>query len=764
MRSLTWFVILQSALSTGLVVLLWLLHARLGREPFFKWWALGWAMFAFYVTLGAGAQPLSAEWTASKVLLLGLAALCGYLQPVFLTFGAISLRAPAQPGRFWRAAGMVIGAAGGLTVFAASIPLADPVASFCLRLGPRAWALVGAAIFAAAVFLRRAPGSTAGPATAVACLLFALVQSVYGVAATGRLLIGESAPLADVFTTGETLRATLFVADLLTAYGICLGLGLLLFEEHRRSMQALEESLRLRREALEENAVLQAEISERRRMERALRLSEAKFAAAFRANPCSVAISRLDDGRILEVNDGCEQQTGHLRSDVIGRTPQELDLWVDPSARNAIVAELNAGGKISNREVRWRSKSGRELTMLFSADTITMDEEPCLLSVAMNITEHKQVEARHHAILRALPDWIFLTSRQGVFLDCHVKDRRHLLADPETFIGKTLHEVLPPPLAEDLSRLNDHVIVTDSAGTLEYSVAVHGELRHYEVRAVRCDDDRVLSIVRDQTDAKRSELKVHELRRELAHMGRVTALSAMTGSLAHEICQPLTAMRTTAQAALRLLAMPNMQITQVRDALGDIIADSERAADVIDRLRSMLRSEAPRRAPVDLNVAVEEVLRLVQFELKEKGIVLALDLQTGLPPVLGDRVQLQQIVLNLLINASDAVEGQAEEARRIELRTAAHDGFVTLAVIDRGVGLPDEQIGRVFEPFYTTKSGGMGLGLWICEMIAEAHDGRISVEANHGRGATFTLRLVALEAAAQDAAVAGVAGAASLQP
>jgi signal transduction histidine kinase len=144
--------------------------------------------------------------------------------------------------------------------------------------------------------------------------------------------------------------------------------------------------------------------------------------------------------------------------------------------------------------------------------------------------------------------------------------------------------------------------------------------------------------------------------------------------------------------------------------------------------------------------------------------VLALDLQTGLPPVLGDRVQLQQIVLNLLINASDAVEGQAEEARRIELRTAAHDGFVTLAVIDRGVGLPDEQIGRVFEPFYTTKSGGMGLGLWICEMIAEAHDGRISVEANHGRGATFTLRLVALEAAAQDAAVAGVAGAASLQP
>ena len=754
MRSLTWFVILQSALSSGLVVLLWLLHARLGRGPFFKWWAWGWAMFALYLLLGAQAQPLSADWDGAKVFVLALAAVCGYLQPVFLTFGTISLDAPALPSRFWRAAGLALGVAAGITAFAASIPMADPIASFCLRLAPRAWALVAASIFAAVVFVRRVPRSTAGPATAVAWLLYALVQSAYGVAATGRLLLGESAPLAGVFTTDATLRATLFVADLITAYGICLGLVLLIVEEHQRSMHALEDSLRLRREALEENAVLQAEVSERRRIERALRVSEAKFAAAFRANPCSVAISRVDDGRILEVNDGCEQQTGHLRSEVIGRTPQELDLWVDPSVRAAIVAELRAGGKISNREVRWRSKTGRELTILFSADTITMDDEPALLSVAMNVTEHKQVEARHHAILRALPDWIFLTSRQGVFLDCHVKDRRHLFAEPVTFIGKTLHEVLPPPLAEELTRLNDLVATTDSAKSLEYSVPIHGELRHYEVRAVRCDEDRVLSIVRDQTDAKRSELKVDELRRELAHMGRVTTLSAMAGSLAHEICQPLTAMRTTAQAGLRLLALPHVQISQVREVLDDIIADSERAADVIERLRSMLRSEAPRRAPVDLNVAVEEVLRLVQFELKEKDITLALELQPGLPPVLGDRVQLQQIVLNLLINASDAVEGEAGEARRIKLRTSAHDGSVTLAVIDRGPGLADEQIARVFEPFYTTKSGGMGLGLWICEMIAEAHDGRISVESNHGRGSTFSLRLSALREPMHDAAVA----------
>jgi PAS domain S-box-containing protein len=743
-RSLTWFIILQSALSIGLVVLLWLLHFRLGRGPFFKWWAWSWATFALYLSLGMQAQPLSAEWTGWTALLVVMATVAGYLQPVLLAFGALSLRAPALPDAFWRNAGLALGVVGGIAVFSASLQFADPIESFCIRLAPRAWALAAASVFAAVVFLRRGPRSTAGVATAVACLLFTLVQSAYGLAATGRVVVGETAPLAGIFAADVTMRSTLFVSDLVIGFGICLGLVLLLVEEHQRSIRALEESLQQRREALEQNAVLQAEIGERRRMEKALRLSEAKFAAAFRANPCSVAISRLEDGKILEVNDGCEQQTGHLRADVIGRTPQELDLWVDPSVRTAIVAELKAGGKIANREVRWRSKSGRELTILFSADTIVMDDEPCLLSVAMNVTEHKQVEARHQAILRALPDWIFLTSRQGVFLDCHVKNRRHLLAEPETFIGRTLHDVLPPSLADDLARLGERVATTDTAGTLEYSVPIDGDLRYYEVRAVRCDGDRILSIVRDQTDAKRAELNVNELRRELAHIARVTTVSAMAGSLAHEICQPLTGMRTTAQAALRLLGPSDLQLTQVREALGDIIADSDRATAVIERLRSMLRSEPARRAPVDVNYAVEEVLRLMHFDLKEKGIRLTRELQPGLPPVMGDRVQLQQVVLNLLINACEAVEMQGDGDKRVGLRTSSQGGHVTLAVIDHGVGLAQDQIGRVFEPFYTTKPEGMGLGLWICEMIAEAHDGRISVEPNDARGVTFSLRLPVL--------------------
>jgi PAS domain S-box-containing protein len=867
LRTLSWFVILQSSISAGLVALLWLLHARLGRRPFFKWWAWAWAMFALYLALGAQAFPLSADWSRSKAAALFLATLCGHLQPVLLIFGAVSLQTPQWPARRWRIAGLALGLAAGTIAFATSLAFANPIDSLCVRLAPRAWALGAAAALAVVVFVRRARGtrSATGWATAGACLLYTAVQAAYGVAATGRLVAGDAAPLAAVFAADASLRAQLFLFDIITAYGICLGIVLLLVEEFQRSMQSLGESLRLRRQALEENAVLQAEIHERRRVERALResedryrdlvehsedlicthdleghilsvnaaparilgydtdeitgrliqdfvvpeeralytqyvagivrdgaargsvtvltregdpriwefrntlrtegvpspvvrgmahdvtervqaeralrLSQAKFAAAFRTNPCSVAISRLEDGRILEVNDSCEQQTGYLRSEIIGRTALELGLWVDQSARAAIVAELKAGGKVSNREVRWRSKAGRELTILYSADTITMDDQTCLLSVAMDITAHKQVEARHRAILRALPDWIFLTSRQGVYIDCHVKDRRYLLAEPEAFIGQTLHDTLPRALADDLTRLTELVARTDETGTLEYSVPVRGEVRHYEVRAVQCEEDRILSIVRDVTEAKRTELHVHELRRELAHISRVTTLSALAGSLAHEICQPLTGMRTTAQAALRLLVQPDTHRAQLREALCDIIADSERAADVIQRLRSMLRREPSGRAPVDLNLAVEEVLRLLQFDLKEKSIALTLELQPDLPPVLGDRVQLQQVVLNLLINACDAVESQLDGSRRIQVRTSSQHGAVTLAVTDHGIGLADEQIGRLFEPFYTTKSDGMGLGLWICEMIMADHDGRISVKPNGGPGVTFSFEL-----------------------
>jgi PAS domain S-box-containing protein len=407
------------------------------------------------------------------------------------------------------------------------------------------------------------------------------------------------------------------------------------------------------------------------------------------------------------------------------------------------VARLKEHGKVVNQEVRWRSKRGDELTVLYSADTISMGGQSHVLSVALDITAHQQVEVRHRAILRALPDWVFLMSADGVFLDCHVKDREYLLAEPEAFIGRHVTEVLPPELAANLTRLFEQVARMDQPGTFEYFVPVGGQLRYYEVRAVRCND-RILTIVRDVTEGKRAEHQARDLRQELAHISRVSTLAALTGSLAHEIRQPLAAIRTNAQAARRLIGQPGPDVDELRDALADIIADSQRANDVIERVSGLLRREAPVHAPVDLNAGLDEVVKVLRADLVARRISLTVELAPDLPRVFGDRVQLQQVALNLLMNACDAVEHQHDETRRISLRTSVDENSVVVSVSDQGAGLTDEEVARAFEPFFTTRVNGMGLGLPICQMILDLHDGALEAAPNDGRGMRFSFRLPAL--------------------
>jgi PAS domain S-box-containing protein len=873
LTSLRWFATLQTLISAGLVTVLWVLYLQLGRRPFFKWWARAWTLFAAYLLLGLLTLPLSAGWNGSRAALALAATICGFLQPVLLVFGAISLRDPAFPTRRWQTLTVAAALAAAVAGFAVSLSVQHPVDSFSVRLAPRALALACASLFCFVVLVRgrREGGAWAYPLTGLSYLAHGLVQGLYGLAAIGRLTFGADAPFAALFDGEATLRPRLFLLDVTSAYGICIGMVLLLIEDFKRSTKALEENLRLRREALDENAMLQAEIKERRRIEGALRdsedryrdlvehsedlicthnlsgqilsvnaaaarnlgyqpdeltrltvqellvpgraddferyvevikssglgqglltvvtrggeqriweyrntlrtegvptpvvrsmardvterivaerahrLSEAKYLAAFRATPCSVAISSLEDGHVLEVNDACERQTGYARSEIIGRSTLELGLWVCPNDRADIVDELKAIGRVSNREVRWRAKNGDELTILYSADMLRMHGQDFMLSVALDITSHKQVEARHRAILRALPDWMFLVNNEGVFLDCQVKDTTYLLAQPEAFIGRAVKDVLPPALAEDITRLFDRVARTDEAATLEYSVPGQEGVRYYEARAVRCDQDKILSLVRDVTEGKRAELQAIKLRQELAHIGRVTTFAALTGSLTHEIRQPLTAIRTNAQAALRLISeSPGMN--ELRNALADIVAESQRAADVMVRVGTMLKRDAQRHASVNLNAAVTEIAKILRADLLARRIRLKVDLEAGLPEVLGDRVQLQQVALNLVMNACDAVKDQPDGSRIVSLRTSSQDATVTVSISDNGPGLTSEELSLVFEPFYTTKLDGMGLGLPICEMIMHVHEGTLAAERNPDGGMTFSFSLGVRQSAA----------------
>ncbi len=537
-------------------------------------------------------------------------------------------------------------------------------------------------------------------------------------------------------------RPQLFLLDLVNVYGTCIGLVMLFVEDYQLSQQALQESVDRRRQVAGENLALQEEIEERRRAERALQRSEEKFAAAFRSNPCAMAITRFPDRRIIDVNDVCVRQWGYARSELIGSSSDELGFWVVPEDRASVIAELDASGRVATREIQWRTKSGRVVTVLYSADTLEIEGERCVLSVAEDITARKQAEARHRAVLRALPDWIFVLSADGVFLDFHAKEPERLAAPPETFLGKRMHDVLPPDIADGLLRCFERAMSSEDTATLEYSLASLGEVRYFEARVVRCDTDKVLSIVRDITERRRAELQARELRDELAHVGRVTTLAALTGTLAHEINQPLAAIMTNAQAATRLIAAPVPDLVELRAALADIVSDNQRAADVVRRLRSLLKKDTSEYTAVNLNASIDEVIKVLQSDIVSRRITLDLELAPNLPRVLGDRVQLQQVMLNLLMNAFEALENV--DIKRVILRTDADDVTVGVSVIDYGVGLTDEQLPRMFEPFYTTKADGMGLGLAICQTIMNAHDGTVAVQRNVERGTTFSFSLPAL--------------------
>jgi signal transduction histidine kinase len=232
-------------------------------------------------------------------------------------------------------------------------------------------------------------------------------------------------------------------------------------------------------------------------------------------------------------------------------------------------------------------------------------------------------------------------------------------------------------------------------------------------------------------------------RAELAHLARVSLMGELSGSLAHELNQPLTAILSNAQAAQRFLQAPTPNLAVVNEILADIVADDRRAGSVIQRLRAMLKKgEAPFQR-IQVGDVVNEVLRLVRADLVAHDVTITTDIADDLPAVEGDRIQLQQVLLNLIVNAADAMAGLTPHHRQILVRVSVGARTVEVAVTDNGKGVPPDQLGRIFEPFVTTKSEGLGMGLAISRTIIEYHDGRLWAGNNADYGATFHVSLPA---------------------
>ena len=468
------------------------------------------------------------------------------------------------------------------------------------------------------------------------------------------------------------------------------------------------------------------------------------------------------DGTLQDVSPSCERISGytpqqfmdnpHLYREII--IPEDQDVWekhYHDSRKEPKAREIQFRIRRRDGSIRWIEHTcqpvignqGAFSGFRASNQDITDRKRS---EIALQKSEKNLTEAQRFAKLGNW-QWDILTNRlewsdeifrilgltphqfsatYGAFFErVHPDDRNTVKA--------AMNQVLEEPSAEyDIQ----HRIVKPD-GSLIF-VHDHGKVTFDE----NGKPVRMIGTIQDISAVKTLEAESQRLRIELIHLDRMTTMSAMIPAIAHEINQPLTAILSNAQAALRFLRRDQPDLDEVEEALCDIAKDDKRAAEVILRLRMMLKGEKPIFEAFDLNAAIEEVIKFVHSEIVVLNVLLTKDLKSNIPTLYGDYIQMQQVILNLLINALDALKEQPEDTRRILLSTrVAGSDDVTVTITDSGPGIDPDRIETIFNPFYSMKPQGMGMGLPICRYIIEAHGGHLRAENHPDGGATFTIRL-----------------------
>ena len=483
---------------------------------------------------------------------------------------------------------------------------------------------------------------------------------------------------------------------------------------------------------------------------------EARIQRLVNADIIGIVIWNIE-GQILEANDAFLRMVGYDREDLAsGRlswtdlTPPEWDF------RNAkTVREVRMTGTAQPFEKEYFRKDGSRVPVLIGSASFEKGGNQGVAFV-LDLTERKVAEAalrdseeQWKAVFENNPTMYFMLDPTGTILSVNPFGAQQL--------GYTTDQLIGRPV-EILFHEDDRDYALRSASKcLEHP----GRTVSWELRKIRKNGDMlwvretaramviknrpvVLVVCEDITEGKRAAEALRETQMQLTHANRVATMGQLTASIAHEVNQPIAATVGNAQAALRWLAAEPPNMDEVRQALGRIVRDGDRAGAVVGRVRALIKGAPPRDDRVEINGAIREVIDITRDEAMKSGAVVQTELVEGLPLIRGNRVELQQVILNLIVNALEAMSGMSEGSRelRIGARTTG-SGDVLVAVCDSGLGLAEADLEHLFKAFYTTKPSGLGLGLSICRSIIEAHGGRLWASANAPRGAVFQFTLPA---------------------
>jgi PAS domain S-box-containing protein len=513
-----------------------------------------------------------------------------------------------------------------------------------------------------------------------------------------------------------------------------------------------------------ENARLHTELvienRERQQAEEALRASEERWRSLFEKVPVGVMLVD-QEGRYLAVNQAFEIMLGYSEAELHGLSPSEITHEDDRAVTKAILAARAAGDRRTHRrEKRYRGKDGRVIWADVSSFHVPVARGTPLQAVfAADITHRKQAEEalRRSEAYLAQAQQISQTGSwywnvQTGEVRWSAEHYRIFGYDPATTKPSLaiFTERMHPEDRPDMELTVATSVAEKAQFQREYRIVLpDGSVKHLlsmgRPGMTGSGDLEYVGTVMDITrrkraeaDARDGEQRFRDAQTELAHANRLATMGQLTASIAHEVNQPIAATVTNAHAALRWLARQPPDLDEVRQALDRILRDGNRAGEVTGRIRSLVKKAPVRKDIVAINESIREVIELTLSEAVKNGVAVQMELTDDLPFIQGDRVQLQQVVLNLIVNAIEAMTGVSEGIRELVVTTGkAEPGGVLVAIRDSGPELAASTLEQLFDAFYTTKPGGLGMGLSISRSIIEAHGGRLWAETNEPQGAVF---------------------------